>query len=247
LPDGMRRPRVICFDMGYTLLRHVPTGAELYRHVLSAEGLEFALEEIERAHGPARELYIRATREGRDFEASMDLAREFWTEYNTLVLAGLGVEAERLAQVVQSVYRYSWGADCWQAYPDALPALRELKTLGIRMAIVSNFVDTLQSLCDASGLTPFFETIVASVDAGAMKPDGRIWATTLRRMGVEAADTWHVGDNYWADVLGARAAGLTPVLVDREGHVPRPDCACVGGLSELVDLVRGLREEEAAA
>jgi len=233
--------------MGYTLLRHVPTGAELYQRVLAAGGFDFPLEEIERAHRPARELYIRATREGRDFEASMVLAREFWTEYNTLVLAGLGVEAERLSEVVESVYSYSWAASCWQAFPDTLPALRELSNLGIRMAIVSNFVDTLGSLCEASGITPYFETIVASVDARAMKPDGRIWSTTLRRMGLTPAETWHVGDNYWADVLGARAAGLTPVLIDRDGQVPRPDCLRVSSLHDLVAMVRGLEEAEAAA
>jgi len=243
----MRRPRAICFDMGYTLLRHVPTGAELYRRVLASSGFDFELADIERAHLPARELYVRATREGRDFEASMALAREFWGEYNSLVLSGLGVEAARLAEVVESVYAYSWAADCWQAFPDTLPALRELSGMGIRLAIVSNFVDTLPALCDASGITTFFETIVASVEAGAMKPDGRIWATALRRMGVDAADSWHIGDNYWTDVLGSRAAGLTPVLIDRDGLVSRPDCLRVDGLDGLVELVRGLEEEEAAA
>jgi len=233
--------------MGYTLLRHTPTGAELYQRVLAAKGFNFELAAIEQAHVPARELYVRATREGRDFEASMALAREFWAEYNALVLTGLGVEAEQLAEVVESVYTYSWAANCWQAYPDTLPSLQALRELGVRMSIVSNFVDTLPSLCETSGITPYFETIVASVDAGAMKPDGRIWATALRRMGVHAEETWHVGDNYWADVLGSRAAGLTPVLIDRDGIVPRPDCVRVETLAELVDLVRGLEEEEAAA
>ena len=233
--------------MGYTLLRLAPTGAELYQRVLTASGFNYDLADIERAHLPARELYVRATREGRDFESSMALAREFWAEYNALVLTGLGVEAARLAEVIEAVYTYSWAAECWQAFPDTLPALRELRELGVRMSIVSNFVDTLQSVCDASGITPYFETIVASVDAGAMKPDRRIWAAPLRRMGVEPAETWHVGDNYWADVLGSRAAGLTPVLIDRDGLVPRPDCIRVDSLAGLVELVRGLEDEEAAA
>jgi putative hydrolase of the HAD superfamily len=243
----MRRPRVICFDMGYTLLRHAPTGAELYQRVLASRGFEFGLAEIEKAHRPARELYIRATREGREFESSMALAREFWAEYNALVLAGLGIEAGRLAEAIESVYSYSWAAECWQAFPDTLPALRALAEMGTRMAIVSNFVDTLPSLCDASGITPYFEVIVASVDAGAMKPDARIWNQALRRLGAEPAEAWHVGDNYWADVLGARAAGLTPVFLDRDGHVPRADCLRVGDLLELVEMVRGLEDEEAAA
>jgi putative hydrolase of the HAD superfamily len=243
----MRRPQAICFDMGYTLLRHAPTGPELYRRVLASQGHEFELEAIEEAHLPARELYIRATREGRDFESSMALAREFWTEYNVLVLSGLGMEAERLAEVGEAVYTAAWSADAWQPFPDTLPALKRLKETGIPMAIVSNFVDTLPAICRHSGVDDFFDVIVASVEAGAMKPDPRIWTVALRRLGVDPEDAWHVGDNYWADVLGARAAGLTPVLIDRDGHVPNPDCQRIAGLDELADLVRRLEESEAAA
>jgi putative hydrolase of the HAD superfamily len=243
----MRRPRAICFDMGYTLLRHAPTGPELYRGVLASLGHEHDLAAIEAAHGPARELYVRATREGRDFEASMAQAREFWMEYNNIVLGGLGLPHADLTAVSEAVYKAAWSAESWQAFPDAVPTLEALRAMGMSMAIVSNFVDTLPSLCDRSGITSFFEVVVASVDAGAMKPDHRIWSMALRRMGVDPADAWHVGDNYWADVMGARAAGLTPVLVDREGMVPNPDCLRVGGLDELVAMVRRLEEEEAAA
>ena len=81
--------------------------------------------------------------------------------------------------------------------------------------------------------------IVASVDAGAMKPDPRIFARAVRRLGVQPAEAWHVGDNYWADVLGARAAGIIPVLVDRPGAVPRPDCLFVRSLDQVLDLLDG--------
>jgi putative hydrolase of the HAD superfamily len=233
--------------MGYTLLRHAPTGPELYRRVLASLGHHHDLAAIEAAHTPARQLYITATREGRDFESSMELAREFWTEYNRVVLAGLGLSVQQQAEVGEAVYTTAWSAESWQAFPDAIPTLGALRDLGVRMAIVSNFVDTLPSLCDRSGITPFFDVVVASVDAGAMKPDPRIWTVALRRLGVAAEDSWHVGDNYWADVLGSRAAGLTPVLVDRDRQVPNPDCARIAGLEELVAMVRRLEEEEAAA
>ena len=233
--------------MGYTLLRHTPTGPELYQRVLASMGHAHELAAIETAHAPARAFYVRATREGRDFESSMEQAREFWSEYNHIVLGGLGVKPDQLAPLTEAVYTTAWSAESWQAFPDAIPALQALREMGITMAIVSNFVDTLPELCERSGITGFFDVVVASVDAGAMKPDPRIWGVALRRMGIRAEDAWHIGDNYWADVMGARAAGLTPVLVDREGLVPNPDCARVGGLEELVALVRRLEEEEAAA
>ncbi|MEA2682031.1 MAG: hypothetical protein QOK05_359 [Chloroflexota bacterium] len=233
--------------MGYTLLRHTPSGPELYRRTLASLGYDVALEAVERAHGPARELYVRATREGRDFEASMELAREFWSEYNLVVLGALGIEQDRLAEVGEAVYTTAWSPDAWEAFPDAISTLRELRGMGLRLAVVSNFVDTLPALCSQHGLNEYFDVVVASVDAGAMKPDPRIWDVALRRLGVEASETWHIGDNYWADVLGARAAGLEPVWLDRDGVVPNPDCPRVENLSGLVDLVRAVEGEEAAA
>ncbi|MFN2464956.1 MAG: HAD family hydrolase [Candidatus Dormibacteria bacterium] len=243
----MRPPTAICFDMGYTLLEHVPTGPELYRRALSSLGHDFELSLVEAAHGPARELYVRATREGRDFESSMEMAREFWTEYNLLVLGGLGIEGERLTELVEAVYTRAWSPDAWQPFPDALPTLDELRRMGIRMAIVSNFVDTLPEVCRSHGLTEYFEVIVASVDAGAMKPDKRIWDVALRRMGVDPGSAWHVGDNYWADVMGARAAGIHPVFLDRGGILPRADCAHISNLDELLVMLRAVEGAEEAA
>ena len=247
LPDGMRRPRAICFDMGYTLMRHTPTGPELYRQVLAENGHFYEAAALEAAHVPARQLYADATRAGRDFESSMEMAQEFWLEYTLLILNNLSLDAAALNQVAEAVNRRAWSADCWEPFADSLGALQSLRELGVRMAVISNFVDTLPSLCTRAGFDGLFDLVLASVDAGAMKPDHRIFEMALRRMGVAAGEAWHVGDNYWADVMGARAVGITPVLLDRDRLVPRADCVKIASLDELVDLVRGLEEEEAAA
>jgi putative hydrolase of the HAD superfamily len=49
----------------------------------------------------------------------------------------------------------------------------------------------------------------------------------------------HIGDSYINDVLGARAVGITPVLLDRERKLSPDDvdCALVHSLSELLDLL----------
>jgi putative hydrolase of the HAD superfamily len=42
-----------------------------------------------------------------------------------------------------------------------------------------------------------------------------IFREALRRTGADPASSIHVGDNYIADVLGARAAGIDAILLDR--------------------------------
>jgi len=233
----MARPEAICFDLGYTLMHHSPSGPELYRRILEEAGYPFDLATLDAAHRPAREMYARSVREGRDFESTMEDALAFWTEYNLILLEGLGVPRERHADLAELIARTAWSPESWQLFPDALDTLDALRRRGLRLAIVSNFVDTLEALCELHRLSPYFDVIVASVEARAMKPDARIFRRALHRLGVAPAAAWHVGDNYWADVLGARAAGLTPVLVDRQGLVEHPDCLAVRRLDELLALV----------
>jgi putative hydrolase of the HAD superfamily len=243
----MRRPKAICFDMGYTLLMHAPTGPDLYQRVLAECGIDVGLKALAVATAPAHEHYIRCVREGRDFEASMEQALAFWAEYNSIVLTGLEIPQARHAMLAERIYTTAWQPKNWQIFPEVMGTLEALRDEGIRMMVISNFVDTLRAVCEEHQVAAFFDDIIASVEAGAMKPDSRIFRVALRRLGLEPEEAWHVGDNYWADVLGSRAVGMTPVLVDRQRAVPHPDCLVVHSLDELVAMVRGAEESEAAA
>jgi putative hydrolase of the HAD superfamily len=59
---------------------------------------------------------------------------------------------------------------------------------------------------------------VTSAEAGARKPDPAIFSAALELAGCEAAEALHVGDTEEEDVAGARAAGIRPLLIDREGR-----------------------------
>jgi HAD superfamily hydrolase (TIGR01509 family) len=232
-------PEAICFDMGYTLMRH----RHSYGDLLTSLGHAPDPERLESGFRAARELYYRATREGRDFESTMEAAVEFWREYNELILAALDIDPALRPRLSDRISEVAWGPEAWEPFPEVEATLIEPRRRGLKMAVISNFTDTLEAVCELHRLTPYFDTIVCSVKVGAMKPDPRIFQRAVRRLGTDPARTWHVGDNYWADVLGARAAGLVPVLIDRDGAVPRPDCVTIDGLGRLLELLDG----EAAA
>jgi putative hydrolase of the HAD superfamily len=232
-------PEAICFDMGYTLLRH----RHSYGELLTTMGYTVDPHRLEAGSRAAREFFLRATREGRDFESSMAAAEEFWREYTGIILAALDIDPQVRPELADRINEKAWGPESWEPFPEVESTLAELRRRGLRMAIISNFTDTLEAVCELHRLTPYFETIVCSVRVGAMKPDPRIFQRAVRRLGTDPARTWHVGDNYWADVMGARAAGLVPVLIDRDGVVPRPDCVTIDGLERLLEMLDG----EAAA
>jgi FMN phosphatase YigB (HAD superfamily) len=53
-----------------------------------------------------------------------------------------------------------------------------------------------------------------------------------------AEQTLYVGDNYFADVIGARRAGLQPVLYDPKGIFHDPGCPVITNFNDLQKVLK---------
>ena len=102
---------------------------------------------------------------------------------------------------------------------------------------MSNWDLSLDDHIRELGLAPYLNVVVGSQAVGSEKPQARIFQIALAQVGVTAAEALHVGDIYTADVLGARAAGLVPVLIDRYDLQPQADCLRVRSLEELPAII----------
>jgi len=126
----------------------------------------------------------------------------------------------------------------FSAYPDSAPALRALRAGGWALVVVSNWDASLHERLAETGLAGLVDGAVASAELGAAKPDGAIFARGLALAGARAGDAWHVGDSVEADVEGALAAGIRPVLICREGEPPALDgVPVIRGLDALPRLI----------
>ena len=101
----------------------------------------------------------------------------------------------------------------------------------------SNANGILQRMFDRVGLTPYFHAICDSCVEGVEKPDPRFFRIVLERAGGRPETAMHVGDLYHVDVLGARRAGIRPLLLDPHGLYERFDVPRIHSLAELVSLV----------
>ena len=72
-----------------------------------------------------------------------------------------------------------------------------------------------------TGLEAHFESVTVSGEIGVAKPDRGIFETALASLGVGAEEAVFVGNNFQADVVGARGAGLDAVWLRSPG-VPAP-------------------------
>jgi putative hydrolase of the HAD superfamily len=129
-------------------------------------------------------------------------------------------------------------SNLWRVpFAQAAETLAGLRARGLRTAVVSNADGRVEALLRGAGLGPHLELVVDSHFEGVEKPDPEIFHRALSRLGVRAERAIYVGDIYAIDVLGARAAGLAPVLIDAVGAYPDVDCPRIESLSELLDRI----------
>jgi HAD superfamily hydrolase (TIGR01509 family) len=114
----------------------------------------------------------------------------------------------------------------WQSQMHLDPEARGvLERLGERhrLALVTNFDHPrhVHGLLDEWQVRDLFDTIVVSGDAGVTKPDPAIFGVALEGTGLQPGEVVHVGDSP-EDVEGARAAGVTPILIRRPRDGDKP-------------------------
>lgn len=107
-------------------------------------------------------------------------------------------------------------------YPDAAPALSRLAAHHPLVALTNGNADLR-----LTGIHAWFRFSVSAIQAGAAKPDPRMFHHAAKRLNVPTHRILHVGDDPERDVAGAHAAGCRAVLLDRhdryrdDGELPR--------------------------
>ena len=163
-------------------------------------------------------------------------AQRAWL-YMELVLEHAGVTlTEATAAALRELREYHAEHNLWEHVPDAVvPALARLRTLGLTLVVVSNANGVLHRMFDRVGLAAWFDCICDSCVEGVEKPDRRFFEIALARSAADAGTTMHVGDLYYVDVVGARNAGIRPMLIDPDELYRDYDADRVRSLDELAD------------
>jgi putative hydrolase of the HAD superfamily len=153
------------------------------------------------------------------------------------------VVAEELADALLPVLRRRGESDrLWRAVLPGVPeALATLRGLGLQLAVVSNSDGSVERGLAAAGLRAYFDAVHDSAIVGFEKPDPRFFEHALAASGTPRERVLHVGDLLSADVAGARAAGIHPVLLDPHGDWHDVDCERARDLGELAERLAGAR------
>jgi len=124
---------------------------------------------------------------------------------------------------------------------DALATLAVLRERGLRLGVVSNgWTDFQIRTLRASGFSDAVDAVLISEQEGLRKPDHRLFERAADRLGMPKQDCLFVGDNPWADIDGARQAGMRTAWIEGgfgwPSDVQRADWD-IFSLSELPSII----------
>lgn len=135
-------------------------------------------------------------------------------------------------------------ASSLKASTHVLKGLHGRYTLGV----ISNFYGNVVTLCQECGLATVCEVIIDSAQVGVSKPDPRIFALALERLGRSAQTAAYVGDSFERDMVAAKAAGLHTIWLQGQEPKPCPDPSMVDAtvmtLAALPALLEAARGQE---
>ena len=230
----------VLLDLDYRYLRRL-----ISTRLPPAAGLKITERGLAAHEALARQEIHRQVLEGGRTSAA-------WRDYFHSILGRAGVHEEHREELIDALWEAHQRVGLWTVAVERGPrTVRELKRRGYRLAVVSNAEGNVERDLDAAGYRRAFGAVLDSHVVGIEKPDPAIFALALERIGASADRSIYVGDVPAVDVAGARAAGISPVLLDRHGAFPDVDAPRISAIEELLARlpgtgdVPGKRDEDA--
>ncbi len=231
--------KVVSFDFYNTLGKFWPPLDAIQQSACRELGLNVTKVGIDRGYAVA-DIYFNEENARHSLADRTDKERQdFFAEYERILLenAGLSVTLTLARQIWELVIAVPKD---FIAFEDTLPALAALREKGYRLGVLSNLRREMAPMFSELGMAPYLDFCINSHEVGAEKPFPQIFLAALERVAVSPEEAVHVGDQYEADVIGARGVGMHAVLIDRGGwQTEVTDCPKIGSLDELGALLEG--------
>ena len=239
--------QAVLFDLDGTLRHNLPAGHSTLLEFLKELGYDVAPDRIPESHRWTHRYWSIAPERQADIAEFGGETPQFWERQSVRQLEVLGVQGDLPAIAAQIGRLFNERYKPAHHVPeDVIPTLRRLHALGYKVGLVSNRDEPLEAIVAELGLADFFIFTLSAGQAQAWKPDTAIFTKALALAGCSAKMTVYVGDNYYADVEGARAAGMLPILIDPDGIFPDPGCPVIRSLGELEATLAELTAPEPA-
>lgn len=231
--------KAILFDLDGTLRHSVPHGFDVFWEFAVGLGVE-KNEDIRRktaqwSHqywADSEYLLVDMEMYGREND-------EFWINYTRRQLLSMGVNGEQVdewALLAHQNFRENYNPEDMipEDVFDTLPKLREA---GYTVGVVTNRSDPVNEYMAKTGLDKLVDFYFTAGEIGSWKPNPEIFYYALGLANAKPEEALYIGDNYFADVVGAKKANIPAVLFDMYDVFPDADVPVIQSIGELGEML----------
>jgi putative hydrolase of the HAD superfamily len=234
------RLRAILFDYGSTLVEFSQRQVDLCGQALA--------EALSERYGPVDSSRLAAMREADRLAPYQDGYRENSVPAITRRLIRALYNLEPSDQDVSEICRIRFAAFVDSIAPPGPEVVKLLSRLRqrYRLGLVSNYPEgrALRASLDRVELKDCFDTVVVSGDVGFVKPHPAPFRAALADLDIDPASAAYVGDNWLADIQGAKKLGMQAIwtrqFASPESFKPQPgdlepdvEIACLADLETV--------------
>ncbi|MCL6457971.1 MAG: HAD-IA family hydrolase [Gorillibacterium sp.] len=236
--DDLKKPllayKAVFFDAGDTLIT-VPNDRMIFNNFLNKRLFYRQEEQVGQLVQEAIRLFYADKRMSAESLCSAESDKRFWMEIYTYILHRLGAEeqwdAEEIADCSLALYNEFLNPAHYALFSDVVENLERIRSLGLRMGIISNFSPGLRNILQDKAILSLFDPVIISTEVGLEKPNPDIFTLALGQSGLEAADVLYVGDHEWNDVWAPNQVGVDAI------RIKRYDYHTGEGITSLAELI----------
>lgn len=174
-----------------------------------------------------------------DLEMYGEFTVEFWLHYMKRKLWAIGLsedQSNELAEQIQFEFDAMYMPETL-VNEDVKPTLKDLRSKGYKMGLVSNRSNPIGEEIEELGFDIYLDFYFCSGEIQIWKPDPGIFEHALFLAESTPETTAYIGDNYYTDIVGAKNAGIYPILYDPRNIFPDADCQVIGNIGDLVSRI----------
>lgn len=229
----------IIFDLDDTLRRNHPDANRFFIDFVAAQGLPIDRQTALKALRWIHAYWATSEELLEDIQTFEGYEEPFWQNYTRRHLVALGCDDAQVEKLTPTVFQHM--RDTYQPEsrlaPKALDTLESLREAGYLVGLLTNRTRTIHAEMSDLDLDLHLDFFFAASQLGAFKPQRALFDGVLDFIDLPAEKVVYIGDNYYADAVGAMSAGITPVLLDPHGLYPDAECQVIQSLPEILGLL----------
>jgi len=184
---------------------------------------------------PVMRAISRLLDESHHLHTSIEAENEQFRKHFRLALEMLGYPSPDEA-LIEALVRMQSDPEWYIVYDETEPVLRELKSRGYHLHMLSNSFRYLEGIMRIKGLDKYFDGMTISAFEGHMKPDDRIYLAALDSIRIPSENLLYI-DDIPPYVLKGMSFGMQGLVLDRFDRKRTDGVSYINSLMELLNIL----------